>query len=138
MDTKYKINWKYCAEIQLNRAIILFLETKEFICAITLAANSEEILGKIINEINAMDQLKEKISNTYNVEKDDAGKLMNDAKNNFKHWNKSEDDTKEFELENEAVQYICRAITNYNKLNLNFSKEMLSFIDYLKVNKLIN
>jgi hypothetical protein len=38
------------AEHQLERALKLFLEEKDYVCAITLAGVSEEILGKLLEK----------------------------------------------------------------------------------------
>jgi hypothetical protein len=39
------------AERQLDRALKLFLDEKDYVCAITLAGASEEILGKLLEKV---------------------------------------------------------------------------------------
>ena len=91
-----EVNWYSklgLAERQLDRAIILYLDEKDYISAITLAGVAEEILGKILNkngQKNAIDDYIEGfLSHDIDGELKDYEKWfvkeLNYYRNNLKH-----------------------------------------------------
>ena len=91
-----EVNWYSkveLAERQLDRAIILYLDEKDYVSAITLAGVAEEIFGKILNkdsQKNAIDDYIESfISADIDGELKDYEKWfvkeLNYYRNNLKH-----------------------------------------------------
>jgi hypothetical protein len=99
---------------QLDWAIRLFLDHQAYVPAITLAGAAEEILGKAVGERAAFQQLKQKFAADLSIpEKEVSQDHLNVAKNFLKHWDAKTDQEKiRLELDNEAIQYIVRALAN--------------------------
>ena len=98
----------------MDWAIKLFLDHQAYVPAITLAGAAEEILGELLGGKSAFSQLTKKFCAQYNLtEKVVSQEHLNRAKNWLKHWKNLKDDERaEIELEEEAVQYIARALSN--------------------------
>lgn len=122
MVTTY-LNGEQIAEIQLLEALEL-AKAKRWVPAITLAGAAEEILGKRLRKIGkepSFDNMKEavvKIAHDLgetdpNLEKDVAY-LINLTKNELKHY--TGDETIEFDLEQDGVEILERAMVNYTML----------------------
>ena len=117
------------AEHQLNRAINLYLDEKDFISSITLAGAAEELLGKILNQVgvkNVLDEyiksctaFDENLKNHYKWFRNDR----NINRNYLKHLEVTSvyadepppDEIPIFALA--ATDLIFRAINNHHKLN---------------------
>jgi len=99
---------------QLDWAIRLFLDHQAYVPAITLAGAAEEILGKVVGEQAAFQHLKRKFAGDLSMSEKEVGQdHLNRAKNFLKHWDAKTDQEKIcLELDNEAIQYIVRALTN--------------------------
>ena len=99
---------------QMDWAIKLLLDHKAYVPAITLAGAAEEIIGELLGGKSVFSQLKESFCVQYNLpEKVVSQAYLNRAKNWLKHWKELKDDEQtEIELEEEAIQYIVRALTN--------------------------
>jgi len=99
---------------QLDWAIRLFLDHQAYVPAITLAGAAEEILGKAVGERAAFHELKRKFSVDLSMTEKEVGQdHLNLAKNFLKHWDAKTDQEKVYlELDNEAIQYIVRALIN--------------------------
>jgi hypothetical protein len=99
---------------QLDWAIRLFLDHQAYLAAITLAAAAEEILGQAVGNRAAFRQLTSTFATRFAMpEKVVTQDHLNRAKNWLKHWNTLTDDEKiTLELDEEAIQYIVRALTN--------------------------
>ncbi len=126
------------AEVQLFHAIELYLEGEHLISSITLAGASEEILGKLVNDMDKENALETKVKGLCDTHKIIYGELAepksyinikNDTRNELKH-KKSMELTKNFEQD--ATSMIKRAIINYKiiipghvKLFYVFEKEMV-------------
>jgi hypothetical protein len=102
------------AVAQLDWAIRLFLDHKAYVPAITLAAAAEEILGKAVPGRSASELPKHKLGDDFGY----SAKVLNDhylneARNWLKHWARSDGSGKiRLKLDEEALQYIIRALTN--------------------------
>ncbi len=99
---------------QLDWAIRLFVDDKAYVPAIALAAAAEEILAKAAGSQAAFPQLKKKFVADFSLtEKFVADNHLNRAKIWLKHWDGLPDDEKiRLELDEEALQYIVRALSN--------------------------
>jgi hypothetical protein len=99
---------------QLDWAIRLFLDHKAYVPAITLAGAAEEILGQAAGGRAAFDVLKKKFAADFSMpEKVVSQAHLNRAKNWLKHWDeRADDETVRLELDEEALQYIVRSLTN--------------------------
>jgi hypothetical protein len=111
---KFELTKIEAAIDQLDWAIQLFLDHSAFAAAITLAGAAEEILGRAAADRSAFEQLKKKFSNDFSLpEKVVSQAHLNRAKNWLKHWDGRADDEKIIlELDEEAIQYIVRALAN--------------------------
>jgi hypothetical protein len=122
------------AERQLLAAIRLWHEG-DYVSAITLAGAAEEILGKRLRKKGkepSFDNIKSAImalSQTLGDENQKTEKivadLLNQTKNELKHY--SGDDHLEFDLLEESIELLERAITNYQMLTGVIHNEMISF-----------
>lgn len=122
------------AEHQLLSAIRRWKE-KDYISAITLAGAAEEILGKRLRKIGkeaSFDNVKAAVLSLAKSLGEDAHKLdstiadlINQTKNELKHY--SGDDELEFDLKEDAIELIDRAIANYTMLTGNALDEMVDF-----------
>ena len=99
---------------QLDWAIRLFLDHKAYVPAIGLAAAAEEVLGKAVPGRSAFEALKAKFIGDFGFsEKQLNDGYLNKAKNWLKHWDGKPATAKiHLELDEEALQYIVRALTN--------------------------
>jgi hypothetical protein len=122
------------AERQLLAAIRLWHEG-DYVSAITLAGAAEEILGKRLRKKGkepSFDNIKSAImalSQTLGDENQKTEKivadLLNQTKNELKHY--SGDDHLEFDLLEDSIELLERAITNYQMLTGVIHNEMISF-----------
>lgn len=129
------------AKAHLHRTIVLFVEEKDFINAITLAGAAEEVLGKFASEANltpAMEELTDSLHNKLGGSIDKK-KIRNDylnrAKNSLKHFNQGDDETVEIEPEEEAISMIVRAATNLFLVEGQLTEHAEIFYDYIKKNR---
>ena len=123
---------------QLDWAIRLFLDHSAFAAAITLAGAAEEILGKATgSRAAAFDQLKIKFSTDLGLpEKTISQDYLNRAKNWLKHWDgRADDDKITFQLDEEAIQYIVRALANLAAHDGSLPSEGPRFVTWLRRNQ---
>lgn len=99
---------------QLDWAIRLFLDHEAYVPAITLAGAAEEILGRAVGSGAAFDVLKKQFATDLGMpEREVSQDHLNRARNWLKHWDGHTDDEKiNLQLDEEALQYIVRALTN--------------------------
>lgn len=127
------------ARIQLDQAIKLFLDSKDFVSAVTLAGASEEITRHILERsgaIPAADSLKEWLQQNHpdsEVHKNFYN-YANATRNGLKHFT-DPSETSVHVGEEEALYWILRALLNYGRAtNQQLSYEMDRFIKWWKVN----
>ena len=129
------------AKAHLNRAIVLFIEENDFINAITLAGAAEEVLGKLVLEVNlipAMEQLIDSLHNKFGGSIDKKkirDDYLNQAKNSLKHFGQGNEKTIELEPENEAISMILRAVTNLFLVEGKITEHAQIFYNYIKKNR---
>jgi hypothetical protein len=107
------------AEHQLERALKLFLDEKDYVCAITLAGVSEEILGKLLEKdgkehalgalVNACLRYGEAVYNEEWLKKEFVA-MANSDRDDLKHYTDGEAVT--IAREN-AIEMLDRAVDNY-------------------------
>lgn len=134
-----KLHKTEIAKRQIDTAIDLFLEGKDFVSALTLAGAGEEITGKLL-ERNGAKKMLEKLHAWYvetmgsKIEYGEFARKTNVARNTLKHANNPEED--EIEIQRwEAVQMIMRAMTNYKELAGESSDKMKIMAGWLIKNK---
>ena len=126
---------------QLETAIKLFLERKDYICAITLAGASEEILGKLVERVDkksAIKSLIESLKTIYSInisDKELISKHLNFARNTLKHANVTDEDKVELDAQTEAISLILRAIDNLIRLDKSVSYNTPNFFVWLNNNR---
>jgi hypothetical protein len=121
------------AEQQLDRAILLLLDEKDIVSAITLAGAAEEIISRLLvlqNKTSALTDLINEYENLGKIidHKLEAGefiKTMNFFRNEMKHHNKGLD---RMPIPAEAAyEIINRAAENIWRLTGNQSEQVLRF-----------
>ncbi len=133
--TNSTLSAKEIAEQQLEMAIQLW-HAKQYVSAITLAGAAEEILGKCLRRSGmepSFDNIKAsiiKISRLLVGNEDPesekiVAELFNQTKNELKHY--AGDDSLSFNLIEDSVDLLERAITNYQMLTGTVTDSMISF-----------
>ncbi len=130
---KFAITKIDAAVEQMDWAIRLLLDHQAYVSSITLAGAAEEIIGETLGKRSVFSQLKAKFRATHNVsEKFISQTSLKKAKNWLKHWNGMQDDERiEIELEEEAIQYIVRALTNLVIHDRSLPSEAPRFLEWL-------
>lgn len=136
----FEYNQIDAAICQLNRAITIFLDDKDFFSSATLAGAAEELFGKMLTQYGRKTSLQKEID-TYseyltNQELIDLAEKQNKEKsliriiNNQRDWLKhlkNEDFYNYQNPEDEACALIARAIENYNEIFPELTSEMEKF-----------
>lgn len=123
------------AVLQLDWSIRLFLDHRAYIPAITLAAAAEEILGKCVRSSAAHARLKKHLSEEFQLE----AKLISDEHlNKARNWLKHNQDGDPFEkasfdLENEAIQLVARALSNLTSISQPLPSEGQRFLSFVGI-----
>lgn len=127
------------AKRQIDTAIDLFLDDKDFVSALALAGAGEEITGKLLERKGDKNMLQ-KLHSWYKetigeqMEYGEFAKKTNLARNTLKHANRPEED--EVEIQRwEVVQMIMRAMSNYKILVGNPSEKMKLMANWIAQNK---
>ena len=119
-----KLTAEEIAKHQLLAAFRLWKEG-DFLCALTLAGASEEILGKRLRrkgKAPSFDQIKAEIvdiaakyGTVDSRDEADIGRLINQTRNELKHY--SGDKEISFDLRSDAEEMLERAFANYHLLS---------------------
>ncbi|AXO13057.1 hypothetical protein [Thalassospira indica] len=123
------------AVLQLNWSIRLFLDHEAYIPSITLAAAAEEILGKCVDGSAAHATLKKRFSEEFQLK----AKLVSDEHlNKVRNWLKHNQNGDPFEkasidLENEAIQFIARALFNLTSISQPLPSEGQRFLSFVGI-----
>ena len=127
---------EFIAVTQLERAIALFEEPKDYLSAITLAGAAEEILGKLVVESGRDSSVTSlaraaveihRLLTQENVAPRDIIDRANCARNALKHLNTSAGRAIDLDAEEEARDVIGRAIDNYWILKTTLTPAMTQF-----------
>ncbi len=127
------------ARHQIDTAIDLFLEDKDFISALTLAGAGEELTGKLIERADGKNMLQRlhawyQETTGEKIKFGDFARNANFTKNTLKHANSEEEDYLEIQRW-ETVQMIMRAMINYKELVGEPSKKMKIMAGWITDNK---
>ena len=118
---------------QLETALCLYRDEKDYYSVITLAGAAEEVFGKLLKEDNpenALDSIKKGGAAIHEViiEEDIPEKEISDranwARNLLKHWSPGQPKVFEFDAPEEAKDMLNRAIDNYYDLTGNLTPAM--------------
>lgn len=127
------------AQRQIDTAIDLFLNDKDFVSTLTLAGAGEEITGKLLDrkgEKNMLQKLHAWYQETIGTQMEfgEFSRRANLARNTLKHANSPDEDDVEIQRW-EAVQMIMRAMTNYKELVGSPSESMNVMAGWIAKNK---
>jgi hypothetical protein len=135
-----KLHKKEIAKRQIDTAIELFLEGKDYLSVVTLAGAGEEILGKLLvrhSKKNMIDYLKEldrQLSGGREFKI--VNQEINGFRNSLKHANDEADDEISIaEGHEHAIAILSRAITNYALFEGRLSSTMDQFLKWLRNNR---
>jgi hypothetical protein len=126
-----RLTKKEIARRQIDTAIELFFEAKDFVSITTLAGASEEIIGALLRcagKSNTIDHLVDFAKREGGPEWDASkvSAVINKARNNFKHANDPNEDEMEYGFD-EAIAMLTRAVVNYTSLYDDPTLLMLKF-----------
>jgi PP-loop superfamily ATP-utilizing enzyme len=121
-----QINYHDIAKIQLHEAINLY-DQENYICAVTLAGASEEILSKLVLHYSDADNLRSQTLNNFqNKYPDITVKELNLGRNMLKHIMEDACE-KDINLKHYAEAYILLSIGDYFTLQEKITKIMSDF-----------
>jgi hypothetical protein len=118
---------------QLERALHLFLDESDYVCAITLAGASEEILGKLLERSGKEHSLGSLVELCVAIEKNAPGEecspkvfvtIANEFRDGLKHYTDGQPITVSREA---AVEILDRALANYWQLTAQETPRMRRF-----------
>jgi len=121
---------------QLETALRLYGEGTDFASVITLAATADEIFGQLLRASGRESSLDELSKAVVAIQKKlygettsvgDVAWRANRARNSLKHWNVGDTEIVKFDLAEEAVDMLSRAIDNYWMLKETLSPAMEAF-----------
>ncbi len=133
------------SEHQINRAIRLFLDEKDYYSSGTLAGAAEEILGSLLVKGGASHSLNDQIKSVLGMlsseeiealaegKQKSHSKIVASVLNFYRNWLKHycEDDFEtNIDAEEAAAELIDRAVTNFFRLTSRESREMRRFLEY--------
>lgn len=128
------------AHRQIERAIVVFLDDKDYVSALTLAGAAEEILGKLLNKegkehwldsiskgaLRALGFRKKEFETPEALKaRKEIADIANQHKNRLKHYNN--DGTITLLIDVAAAEMIYRAISNYFDLTQRETEAMGRF-----------
>lgn len=121
------------AEHLLDRALLLFLDEKDYLSALNLAGAAEETLGSLVKAaghknalaslVDAVRAIGQHLHGTDTAQRDVADRA-NYAKNSIKHMRRPDESTVSFDAAEEAYDMLERGIGNYFLLNRNYTLPM--------------
>ncbi|MES1982456.1 MAG: hypothetical protein V4443_08260 [Pseudomonadota bacterium] len=121
---------------QLETALRLFFEGRDFASVVTLAGAADEIFGKLLSasgKENHFDSLKKAAAEIHQWLYGEPGNSTqianraNRAKNTLKHWDIGQPLIVKLDLEQEAKYMLFRAVDNYWMLKGTLSAAMERF-----------
>ena len=120
---------------QLERALRLFLDEGDYVCAITLAGAGEEILGKLLEQSGRQHALDSWTDDCVTIGREIHGEhwkpeafksMANAFRNCLKHHNESDGEVITVPKE-AAMELLDRAIENYWRLTSDLTPLMLRY-----------
>jgi len=128
------------AERQIDRAIILFLEDHDYICAITLACAADGILGEALlaqNKEPMINLLKSELQRfdllSHLSPKEISDQHLNKIRNLLKHLSGGDlNETINHVTDIEAIIAIIRAVGNFMFITERLTKKSVEFFEWLQ------
>ncbi|MDT8997897.1 hypothetical protein RQP53_01255 [Paucibacter sp. APW11] len=140
-DSKIVFRQEEAAMHQLDRAIALFINERDYLCALTLAGAADGILGEMLKTAGHPTALDDHVAQIRAAEPQGASEkqlkdeVFNFTRNLLKHKMKDRkvSDQAEFSvpLETQAIYMITRAIGNSVKLRHEFIGNRLLFAEWV-------
>lgn len=133
LPNRIEINkYRDIAKEQLETALRLYFEQRDFYSVITLAGAAEEILGKMLNHNGGKHLLDSLVAAAVDLSKLDGHEVTakeiwnyaNYARNRSKHFGI---DMEDFDEREEAKDLLIRAIDNYSSLTGDCTESMSKF-----------
>ena len=124
------------ARSQLDTALRLFAEGKDFASVITLAGAADEIFGKFLaaaGRENSLESLKRSVGEIHMklygepTPPRQIADRANRARNSLKHWDQGDPEIIKLDLRVEACDLLYRAIDNYWALEAKLTSAMEEF-----------
>ena len=136
-----KLHKREVARRQIDTAIDLFLDGKDYLSVVTLAGAGEEILGSLITRAGKKRIIDHLIDLDKKLSKGGRRfKIVNQEINGFRNSLKHADDPTEdivdvVEDQEHAIAMLARALTNFYELEGKLSVRMEQFYIWLKQNR---
>jgi len=139
-DSRLHFRQEDAAMHQLARAIRLFLDERDYLCAITLAGAADGILGETLQARAAAPALEAhvaQVTSAGSVAKDlkRTRDNFNRARNLLKHKKVHVQQEVSLAVETEAVYLIARAIDNAVRLGHEMRAPLPAFIEWVYSNR---
>jgi len=124
------------ALVQLETALQLYFDGRDFASVITLAGTADEIFGKLLGASGRESSLASLTKAVMAIHQKLYGEAIaprevadraNRARNNLKHWDVGDDLIVKLDLPEEARDMLNRAIDNYWTLKQNLTPSMERF-----------
>lgn len=121
---------------QLETALRIFFEGGDFASVVTLAGAADEIFGKLLaadGRENSLEILKKAVVAIHlklygeTIEPGLIAERANHARNNLKHWDRTQPLIVKLDLSQEATDMLSRAIDNYWALKEKLTPAMERF-----------
>jgi len=136
-----RLHKKEVARQQIDTAIELFLEGKDYLSVVTLAGAGEEVIGSLLDRTNRktmvshLVDLDKKLTNGGRPFKI-VNQEINGFRNRLKHAHIPDEDLIDVAQDQEhAIAMLSRALTNYYKLEGNLTIKMQNFYIWLEHNR---
>ncbi len=135
-DRERSYERRQIAKIQLETALRLYFEGKDFFSVLTLAGAAEEILGRLVEARGgecSLVSLTNAMSRIYWLEFNEDlppkafAERANRARNALKHLDRSDTSPIVLDIEQEAADMLDRAVTNYWSVNDRLTESMQRF-----------
>jgi hypothetical protein len=135
LDAMPSFSKREVAAHQLERALRLFLDEQDYVCAITLAGASEEVLGKLLEKSGQQHALGSFVEACVKIGKNIHGEewppklfvsMANEFRDSLKHYKDGQVVTVPREA---AVEILDRAIENYWLLTSDETPLMRRFME---------
>lgn len=136
-----KLHKKEIARRQIDTAIDLFLEGKDYLSVVTLAGAGEEIIGKLLKRARRRNMLDHLLDLDKRISRGREFTVVNQEINGFrnalKHATDPAEDLVDVAQDKEhAIAMLSRALTNYSALDASLSFKMEQFYAWLQNNRM--
>lgn len=139
-DARFSFLQADAAEHQLNRAIALFIDERDFVCAITLASAADGIFGETLEAQTQDRSIDDHVTNLRPnaptlSEKQIRDEHLNLARNILKHKRVPRHQPVTLALETEAIYMITRALDNAVRLGYELTDDRNRFVEWVYLHR---